>query len=122
MRALIAAFDDLPLNIYDPDDYADILVLYMLYGRPDKIFSVYHHAASLANIPIDDYYTPAGTRRWKEQLMPSEIGAVIHALVDALLTSTALPPPSRNYFDRLCALFLCTQRTRRFSKEPDFSS
>ncbi len=35
MRSLIAAFDDLPLNIYDPDDHTDILVLYILYGRPD---------------------------------------------------------------------------------------
>ncbi len=39
MRSLIAAFDDLPLNIYDPDDHADILVLYMLYGRPDVSFT-----------------------------------------------------------------------------------
>ncbi|KAK0430617.1 hypothetical protein EV421DRAFT_247623 [Armillaria borealis] len=40
MRSLIATFDDLPLNIYDPDDHADILVLYMLYGRLEKIFCV----------------------------------------------------------------------------------
>ncbi len=65
---------------------------------------MYHHAASLANIPIDDYYTPAGARWWKERLTPSEICAVMHALVDGLLASTALPPPGRNYFDMLCAL------------------
>ncbi|KAK0437181.1 hypothetical protein EV421DRAFT_1075943 [Armillaria borealis] len=104
MRSLIVAFDDLPLNIYDPDDHAEILMLYILYGRPDKGFLVYHHAAFLANIPIDDYYTSAGAKWWKERLTPSEISAVIHALVDALLASTALPPPGRNYFDMLCAL------------------
>ncbi|KAK0215471.1 hypothetical protein IW262DRAFT_219333 [Armillaria fumosa] len=103
MDLLIAAFDDFPLNIYDPDDHAEILLLYMLYARPDKILSGYHYAASLANIPIDDYYTPAGARWWKDNLTPSEIGAVIRALVDALLISTALPPRSRNYFDVLCA-------------------
>ncbi len=65
---------------------------------------MYHHAALLANIPIDDYYTPAGARWWKEKLTTSEICAVMHALVDTLLASTALPAPSRNYFDMLCAL------------------
>ncbi|SJL11653.1 uncharacterized protein ARMOST_15059 [Armillaria ostoyae] len=104
MRSLIAAFDDLPLNIYDPDDHVDILVLYMLYGRPDNRFFVYHHAALLVNIPIDDCYTPAGAQWWRERLTPSELNAVIHALVDALLIPTALSSSGRTYFDMLCAL------------------
>ncbi|KAK0492563.1 hypothetical protein EDD18DRAFT_462104 [Armillaria luteobubalina] len=102
MELLIAAFDDIPLNVYDPDDRVEILLLYMLYARPDKILSGYHHATLLANIPINDYYTPAGARWWKDKLTPSEIDAVIRALIDALLISTALPPRGRNYFDLLC--------------------
>ncbi|KAK0191899.1 hypothetical protein F5146DRAFT_484415 [Armillaria mellea] len=69
-----------------------------------KTFLVYQHAALLANIPIDDYYTPSGARWWKERLTPSEIGAAMHALAEALLISTALTPPGRNYFDLLCPL------------------
>ncbi|KAK0204317.1 hypothetical protein DFS33DRAFT_878654 [Desarmillaria ectypa] len=38
MGAVIAAFGDLPLNIYDSDGHADILMLYMLYGHLDARF------------------------------------------------------------------------------------
>ncbi|KAK0452120.1 uncharacterized protein EV420DRAFT_1558947 [Desarmillaria tabescens] len=103
MRALIAAFDDVPLNTYDSDDHSDILMLYMLYGSSDKRCLVYKHAAQLG-IPIDNLYTPGGAQWWKERLTCSEISAVIHALVDTLLAPTAWSSSGGNYFDILCAL------------------
>ncbi len=78
---------------------------------------MYHHAALLANIPIDDDYTPAGAWWWKERLTPSEISAVIHTLVDALLTSTALPPPGREYFDMAMRTSFCAHSGRGDSRQ-----
>ncbi len=64
---------------------------------------MYHRGAQLADIAIEEYYTPTGARWWQERLTVSEIGSVIHTSIDELapLNSTA---PSGNYFAIICAL------------------
>ncbi|KAK0229551.1 hypothetical protein EDD85DRAFT_131680 [Armillaria nabsnona] len=101
---LLAVFDSsLSTDVYDPRHPEDILMLYMLYGNQDQRCSVYCRGAKLADIAIEEYYTPAGARWWRERLTESEIGFVIHASIDELapLNSTA---PNGNYFAIICAL------------------